>query len=298
MGAETTAEPRQPAPRAPDGSRPFSATTARARQVRIAVVGIAFLVALGVLVRQTIGSDEPTSSGDRSGGSSGGSSGSDDTAGQARSGTPSTGARTLSLPGPGAFDGFGRAGPDQLGVADSGRAWRAALGTWGIDRGRARLVAPEGGRFRSVAVIELDGTDVTVEVAATAVRPGCGLVFRYENPLNYWFVSAVPDLATWSIGYVAEGTVVEVGNLGVVSTAAGTVIGVRLEGSAIEALVDGIQAAAFDDPTLAGATGAGLLAGGNTPAGARWDNFVATAASRAGPSSEPPSTVPDDPAQE
>lgn len=285
MGPGATTESCQTREQAPEGPRTLTGTTARTRQVRIAVIGIALMVALGVLVRQTIGSGEPTATR--------GTAGGDDPVGQAGPGTPATRSGARLPAGPGAFDGFDRPGPDELGVADSGRAWRAALGTWGVESGRARLVAPEPGRFRSLAVIELEAPEVSVEVSATSVRPGCGLVFRYQNPLNYWFVAAVPDLATWAVGYVEEGTVTDVGNLGVVTTDPGTVIGIQLEGSRIEAFVDNERAASFDDPTLARETGAGLLAGGNTPGGARWDNFVATARSRAGTSGEPAPIVPD-----
>jgi len=270
--AEAPAEAGRPGPpdeqHDADAAGPPADTATRGRQIRMAVVGIAVLIGLGVLARQTIDDDHP------SGGAGRGAVPDAEAAQTPRA--PPEGAPGLPR-SPGAFDGFGRRGQDELGVSDSGRAWLDAQGTWGVEGGQARLVAPEKGRFRSLAVIELDARDVTVEVTATAVRTGCGLVFRYKNPLNYWFVTAVPELATWTVGYVEDGSLVDVGNLGMASTDPGTVIGVRLGATRIEAFVDGTPVAAFDDPTLAGETRAGLVAGGNTPAGARWDNFVATA---------------------
>jgi hypothetical protein len=174
-------------------------------------------------------------------------------------------------------DSFDRAdAPNELGSTESGQPWTAESGVWGVQDERAVLVEPNPDGQRSIAVVDVGSANATITVTAGTMRPGWGIVFRYQGPFNYWFLTASPDFATYNLGRVVDGQVQPLGGVGLAEVADGSVLQVRLVGSTLEISVNGNTVKAVTDTTLMGATNAGLLAFGQGAADASWDSFEAT----------------------
>lgn len=190
-------------------------------------------------------------------------------------------------------DSFTRAdSTSSLGNADTGQAWVAAEGTWGISSNQAYYVS--GGSSRK-AYIEASTADCTVTVTMSGEMDYGGLMFRYTDANNYNMVYNGP-----AVGYPAEVRTKVSGTDTVVATfprmAAGARVRVRMAGSAIQVLVDGVQvysgtvtanqsatkhglhvsstATRFDDFSIAGVAGeAGTATGIAYPAKPASDDF-------------------------
>jgi hypothetical protein len=120
----------------------------------------------------------------------------------------------------------------------------------------------------------MGGTDGTVGATVASMATGWGLVFRYANPFDYWYVSAVPAFATYNIVRVADGRDEVVGRTGLAEVAPGTRVEVALDGPVIEVSVDGTLVYTTADDHAFGATHAGLI---SLVADSRvaWDEFRA-----------------------
>jgi hypothetical protein len=179
-------------------------------------------------------------------------------------------------------DSFDRAdAPNELGATESGQPWEAVSGVWGIAGEQAVLVEPNPDGVRSVAVVDLGAGDGTVSATAGTLTQGWGLVFRYQGPFNYWYLTAAPEFATYNLARVLDGEVQNLGSIGLAEIDDGAVVQVRLSGATIEISVNGTPIKAVTDTGLMGATRAGLMASGREAADATWDSFEATPASPA-----------------
>jgi hypothetical protein len=73
-----------------------------------------------------------------------------------------------------------------LGSAETGQAWSALAGTWGISSNKAYLVTDTG---QAVAVLDAGVADYTYTIdlttSPTASRVDCGIVFRATDNNNY-----------------------------------------------------------------------------------------------------------------
>lgn len=126
--------------------------------------------------------------------------------------TPTTPLATTEL----AADTFDRANAESLGKADSGQTWVSEMGTWGIKGNAAHVAQPREEGFRQVALLDTEAVymnqgSVTVDFKNAA--PGAGIVFRYNNPFNYYAIVAQPGGANWRIEQIVGG---ETTNIGVV----------------------------------------------------------------------------------
>lgn len=194
---------------------------------------------------------------------------------------------------PAIVDTFDRAdAPDELGATESGQPWESVQGTWGIRDEQAVLVEANPDGVRSVAVVDLGSSDGTVTVTAGTLTQGWGMVFRYQGPFNYWYLTASPEFATYNLNRVVDGEVQNLGAVGLAEVVDGTEVQVKLEGATIEVYVDGTLVKAITDTTLIGATQAGLLASGAQAADASWDAFEASPAAGGGAAAVTPETVP------
>jgi hypothetical protein len=174
-------------------------------------------------------------------------------------------------------DSFDRAdAPNELGATESGQPWTAESGVWGVQDEQAVLVEPNPDGQRSIAVVDLGASNGTVSATAGTMTGGWGLVFRYQGPFNYWYLTASPDFATYNLARVVDGEVQPLGGVGLAEVADGSVIQVRMDGATIEISVNGNPVKAITDTTLIGATQAGLLASGQAGAQATWETFEAT----------------------
>ena len=191
----------------------------------------------------------------------------------------------------GVFDSFRRAdSASSLGTADNGSKWVTASGTWGIRQNAAYVAAPA--KARDLALVDMGGKDGFVQVTASAVKPGAGLLLRYQNLSNYLALVAVPRYGTWNLQRVVDGKEDVIGNMGIAAIRDGTVISVRLDGPTAEVSIDNVRLKSFTVPDVRGATGAGLIAIGDQAGAARWRDFVATPLSTPQTSPAPPATQP------
>jgi hypothetical protein len=189
----------------------------------------------------------------------------------------------------GVFDSFRR--PDSataLGPPDTGSAWYAVSGTWGVRQHQAYVARPA--KAQSMAYVDMGGKDGFVQVTVAAVKPGSGLLFRYQNLRNYLLLVAVPKYGTWNLEQVVDGRAQTLGNTGVASTRDGTVIAVQLAGPTAEVSINNTRRKSFTVSDVRGATGAGLVAAGDGSGAVRWANFVATPLAEQPPESAPTST--------
>src|SRR5262249_34166717 len=106
--------------------------------------------------------------------------------------------------------------------------WITPVGSFVVARGVIAGGAESSPGAPSVAVVELGGTVREVSARFQPRADGIGLVFRYRDPHNYWFV--VPDVgnATWNIYATVAGCDVEA-NTGLSGTRPGRLT-VELDG--------------------------------------------------------------------
>jgi hypothetical protein len=199
--------------------------------------------------------------------------------------TPVAHVQNLSF---GVFDTFRRAdSPTTLGQADSGKRWIPRVGTWGVKGGEAYVATPASRRY-NLAVADMHTGDGTVQVTLARMVESAGLVFRYQNILNYYAIVAVPRFATWGVLRVDHGKLASIGRLGLVPVQNQTTISVVLRGTEIDVAVNGQLRKSFANNTLLQtAPYAGLVAFGSGGRNARWVNFVASGAAPAPPAPAP-----------
>jgi hypothetical protein len=199
--------------------------------------------------------------------------------------TPVAHVQNLSF---GVFDTYRRAdNAVSLGQSDSGKSWVSRIGTWGVKGGEAYVATPKPRRY-NLAVVDMHTGDGTVQVTLAQVVEGAGLVFRYQNSLNYYALVAAPKFATWGLQRVYHGKVSSLGRLGLVPVQNQTTISVLLRGPEIDIAVDGQLRKSFaDNVVLETAPYVGLIAFGSGGRNVRWVNFVASAAAPAPPPPAP-----------
>lgn len=190
------------------------------------------------------------------------------------------------LVGPGVSDDFTREeDPAALGDTRTGQPWDQVSGTWLVRGGAAVVGTANEAGARTAAVVDLGSADGAVAVTARQMVSGLGVLFRYQDPFNYWFLTAAPAFGTWKLQRLQEGEVIVVGSIGLAEAVDGTTVEVRFEGRTITTFIDGAAARQFSDPALEDATGVGILVEGPQAADAAWDDFVAV------PSGGTPSTT-------
>lgn len=161
-----------------------------------------------------------------------------------------------------------------LGTADTGQAWVAMVGTWGLAGGQAYLVSATAD---AAAVVDAGVADCTVRVTIpTAAGAVCGLTFRLTDASNYWRVvrSGVSNVVLQKTVAGARTTVATA----TATIADGAVLEVRGAGSAISVTLGGVllTALSVSDAFNATATKHGLHCNNN--ATTRFDGFRVTTA--------------------
>jgi hypothetical protein len=163
--------------------------------------------------------------------------------------------------------------PDDLGNAGTDQPWDAVNGTWGIVESTAATSGGGEGDGPLLAIAGGGNGDGLTEALMTVVEDGAGLVFRYQDPSNYWSVTANPSVGTWSVNRVIEGQAEVVGELAG-STASGTVVSVTQNGSTIRVLLDGQEALSLIDAALGDRLQGGFIAPPGGTHAARWDRYL------------------------
>jgi len=176
----------------------------------------------------------------------------------------------------GVRDDFLRTEPvEPLGDARTGQAWEEVSGTWEAHDGLARVVEANDLGARTVAVVDLGSSDGAVAVTAAAMVEGFGLVWRYEDAFNYWFLAASPRFGSWRLQRLDDGTTVDLGGIGLAPAIDGTTVEVRFEDRTTTVFVDGVEQRELVDDALVDATSVGVLVEGPDVLDAAWDDFVA-----------------------
>lgn len=172
--------------------------------------------------------------------------------------------------GPLVSDTFTRANSTTtLGSTDTGQAWTAQVGTWGISSNAAYVATGPG---LNKATVETGLTACTVAVAISgATVTSRGLVLRWVDTNNYLTVYAEADSLRILRYLAGAGT-----DLSTVATtwADGDIISVVLSGSSITAKRNGVTITATTCSDFLTATKHGLWANNNIP---RLDNFSVSA---------------------
>ncbi|MDQ6783754.1 MAG: hypothetical protein M3063_09990 [Actinomycetota bacterium] len=173
------------------------------------------------------------------------------------------------------LDRFDRADdPAALGTVSGGPPWRPLAGIWGIANQQAYLSAPPGGS--GLAMIDVGRPVAATEVRLADVETGAGLVFAFQDPSDYWAVEAAPGYGTWNVVEVVQGVVHSRGNVGLVPTAAGTVVTATMSAATVNVAIDGQAARTLSDPALGSSTEAGLVVSGASATMARFEDFGVT----------------------
>ena len=173
-------------------------------------------------------------------------------------------------------DTFDRPDSDAtLGQTVSGERWETATGKWGIKDKQAYVAKANEAGPRNFAVLDLGSHDGSVEARAKKVVEGWGLCFRMRNNNEWWALIASPQAGTFNIVRFQGGKEVNVGNIGLV-TSADAVLRVEFLADQITVFVNNVakktvRDAAFSDQ----GTKVGLFAAGKQAPEARWTEFVA-----------------------
>ncbi len=178
-------------------------------------------------------------------------------------------------------DGFDRTDDGRsLGATDTGQVWEVISGTWGIKDQQAALITPNPDGPRSVAVIDMGAPNGSIQVTGSAITNGWGLVFRYRSQYNYWYITGSRDTASYQVVKTSntdgELKTETVRQINLANTKDGAVVQVVLRASTIEIYVDGKLRDQFLDDHNVNAPKVGMIAVGEAPVDARWDNFTAT----------------------
>jgi hypothetical protein len=168
-------------------------------------------------------------------------------------------------------DGFGREDTDEgLGTTETGEEWRSVNGEWRISDEEAAVAAGAGDR-PAIAVVRGGNSNRLTEATAVTVEAGAGIVFRYQDPDNFWSLTAAPDDGMWVATRVVDGAPTVVAEIPAATTD-GTTVTVAQRGAELQVLIEGVEAIRVTDSALISQRSSGLIA----PAGgeaARFDRF-------------------------
>jgi hypothetical protein len=178
--------------------------------------------------------------------------------------------------GPGApvHDSFDRAGSRALGSTPTGQRWQVASGSWTIVRSEAMLESQPSLK-PSIATVDVGRPDGWVQVTASSMPTGTGLVFRYRDAQNYLRITAVPVYGTMNLMRVVNGRETRVGSTGLTNFGNGSTVGVQLRRDRVTIFVDGFQTVSYRIPELRTAHRAGLVIDSPKAVGARFAGFAA-----------------------
>lgn len=178
----------------------------------------------------------------------------------------------------GAIDTFDRPDVDSLSTAQTGEKWTFAGGAkFGIQGGSAYLVDKPNDR-RGVATVDTGSADSSVQLTMTKVAPGCGPMFRSRGEIDYWALSALPELGVWNLIRVTPQKAERVATISDQPLQDGVTIRIDTIGTQMRVYFNGNLGYEQSMPEPLTGQKAGLFCGGSTEDAkvARFDNFVAS----------------------
>jgi hypothetical protein len=194
-------------------------------------------------------------------------------------------ASQVNIVGPDApvHDAFDR--PDgSLGKTPTGQAWKVDSGSWGV-RGQEAVLNSPPTAAANIATVDIGRTAGWVQVTATTAPDGVGVVFRYQDPKNYWRIVAVPGYGTFNVFKVINGVETRVGATGLttvntIDVGANKVgvnvnIGIRMRGEDFTFFIDGFETVTMHSTELIKAHRAGIVVASDKGKDARFAGFAA-----------------------
>lgn len=160
-----------------------------------------------------------------------------------------------------------------LGSAETGQAWTANAGTWGISSNKG-YVATAGGA-NDIATVNAGVADCSVQVTITAgAITGQGVILRLTDVNNYVYCFA-SDSTHLVIGTDVASSFNTLANQAY-SWSSGDTLKVVLSGQSVSAYVNGALITSTTTSVNQSATKHGLLSTAAAAATSRWDNFLVT----------------------
>ena len=264
--------PRPPAPGArPSGPRPPKSdgpfSDPRVTRVVVGTVVVVALIVAGALI--FLGGGDEEKGGDTATGASSTLPG-----GEVVTSTSGPATTTTLVQVTGAPDTFDREVADGLGSGPSPYSWTVNSGAWTVQGGAAMATsAPEEGY--ALATVDLGTPNGIVQATVLDRALGAGLVFRYQDPQNYWVYEFNSGFfGNLVLGKVQDGTWTKVKDDGMVFRKEDTSFGVKAEGPSITFFSDGVPVYQMNDTYLAEATGFGLAAHGDAVGTTKFDYVV------------------------
>lgn len=189
--------------------------------------------------------------------------------GVGREGTAAGGFTTIT-------DSFDRANSSSsLGSADTGQAWVATLGTWGISSNLAYIATAAGGGVNA-AYLEASENDVAVQATFSTAAQGQRMIGRYVDTDNYLFVHAETGGGAYALYKRVAGVDTSLGSY-TVTIANGDVLKLNMSGNDLTVYLNGVSRITATDAAHNTATKHGL--GCTTVTTQRWNDFSIAAAS-------------------
>lgn len=179
----------------------------------------------------------------------------------------------------GLSDTFNRANSTTtLGNADTGQAWTASSGTWGINTNQAYVVSLD--TVDHVCSIEAGSANMSVSADILITSNNPGLIFRLQDATNYLMVLCNSSSTQFQIYKRVAGvyTVLASSATGLYTINTTHNILVSASGNSLSVKMDGTTVVSVTDATFNTATKVGFRH--QTPSStntARWDNLQVTA---------------------
>lgn len=156
----------------------------------------------------------------------------------------------------------------------NGRPWSGSPKNFMTSDGQLGL-ADTDVKGAQVLLVDTGAPNHVVAATFPVVESGCGVVFRYKGPNNYWSLTAAEAAGTWTLTKVVNGEKESPVLLGSAPTADGTQVMIRTEGNRLFFYFDGVLYNTFNDGDNADATRVGFIFAGNGAPKVRADEFVA-----------------------
>lgn len=171
-----------------------------------------------------------------------------------------------------------------LGRTNTKKVWKTDAAVFGVSGNQAYVSSRLSGA-PAQAVVTMSSSNAVVCATVSSVHLGTGIVFRLQDPANYWMFTAVPGYATWNVTIVQDGVPTLVGNTGLTTFEDGTVISAQTYGNKLNFFVNGKLRKSITSSKLSKARGFGIIASGDAAAAdlGRWKKFVADTYSSAPP---------------
>lgn len=139
--------------------------------------------------------------------------------------------------------------------------WRVVSGDWSIESGELLSTQRNGS---SLALLDLSSSPKSFEVDFRAVTGYSGIVFLYEDELNYWKLIAMKDYATWNLVQVKNGGVPQFnGNTGT-SSLKEDKVSVLINETGFTVSIDGVKRISISTSGVIVQSSVGLLQQGRT----------------------------------